>query len=111
MKNDPFLTPIEWERKVGSSLRELRLLERLTQADLADLANLSISSIKRLEDGRGSSLSTLIRVVRSLNKTEWLGELAESTPRVGPMELLRQSQVTAEGKSRRVRHRRTHGER
>lgn len=81
----------EWERHLGAQARELRRREGKTQAALAREANVSISALHALEHGTGSSLSTVVSVVRALGRTDWLSELAPPVT-VSPMALLRQAQ-------------------
>lgn len=94
----------EWERRVGRSVRELRLQADLTQAELAERANVSLSSVRHLEAGKGSSLSTLLRVVRALDRTDWLEALAPPAPGVSPIALLRATREADRRQKVRVRH-------
>jgi transcriptional regulator with XRE-family HTH domain len=82
-----------WEERVGEQVRALRLDAGHDQATLAELADVSLTSIKNLENGRGSSLKTIVRVLRALQATEWLGSLAP-TPTVSPIDLLRSAEAT-----------------
>jgi len=94
-----------WEARLGEQVRELRHARGLTQAVLAQRANVSLSAVKYLEKGKGSSLSTLIRIVRVLERTEWLSSLAPPTPAVRPLDLLRERQSASALTRRRVRSR------
>ena len=100
----PQATTAEWERRLGEDMRRLRLRNRLTQTELADRANVSVSAIKNLEGGKGSSLTTLIRVVRALGRTDWLESLLPPEPGVSPMEILRQRRRAETNAPQRVRH-------
>lgn len=81
-----------WEVHLGEQVRRARQNERLSQADLARKANVNRNSISSLERGEGSSLATLIRVVRALNRTDWLDALEpESGP--SPLALLQEQQA------------------
>jgi transcriptional regulator with XRE-family HTH domain len=82
------LSTEEWESRVGEQIRELRLSSALDQSQLAEAADVSVGAVKNLEQGRGSSLKTLLRVVRALGRTDWLLELAPPIG-VSPIELLR----------------------
>jgi transcriptional regulator with XRE-family HTH domain len=77
-----------WEERLGEQVRTLRLDAGHDQATLADLADVSVTSVKNLEHGRGSSLRTLVRILRALEATSWLETLAP-TPTVSPIDLLR----------------------
>jgi len=93
----------EWEAQIGQDVRRLRHGARLTQADLATLANISLSAVRSLEGGNGSSLSTVVRVARALDRTEWLTSFAPPAPTVSPMAALRAQQRRRDGGPVRVR--------
>jgi transcriptional regulator with XRE-family HTH domain len=76
------------ERTLGAGVRALRIDRRLTQIELAELANLSVGALKNLESGRGSSTTTLVRVVHALGQDQWLGELAPTVATFNPLDLL-----------------------
>lgn len=86
MVNDS--TVADWELRIGEQVRRARLLDDLDQVGLAAAANVSLSSLRGLEAGRGSTLRTLISVLRALNRTEWLTEL-EPEPELSPIALAR----------------------
>lgn len=69
-------TTQEWESEVGRQVRELRLRANRTQDELARNANVSVSALRSLERGDGSSLGTLINVIRALDRTDWLERIA-----------------------------------
>lgn len=95
----------EWEAVVGAQVRDLRLRAELRQRDLARLANVSVSALQRLEAGQGSSLSTLVAVLRALDRASWLQELAPPAP-VSPMAALRERRRAESRTRRRVSARR-----
>ncbi|PAJ93681.1 helix-turn-helix domain-containing protein [Burkholderia ubonensis] len=78
----------EWEVELGESLRTLRLHRNLDQATLAARAGISVRSLRNLESGNGSSLHTLIEVVRTLGRESWL-ELIAPVPTVNPLMMAR----------------------
>lgn len=80
-----------WEQHLGEQVRRARQREQYSQSDLAKRANVNRNSVSALERGQGSSLATLIRVVRALGLTNWLDELAPDTG-PSPLELLQQQQ-------------------
>lgn len=81
----------EWEAEVGRQVRELRIALERTQEDLARDADVAVSTLRNLERGEGSSLRTVVQVVRALDREGWLGELSPPVS-VRPMELLRERQ-------------------
>lgn len=78
----------DWEQSLGDQLRRLRLAAALDQAQLADLAAVSIGAVRNLERGNGSTLRTLVHVLRALDREDWLGTLAPSVS-VSPLEVYR----------------------
>ena len=103
MENQLIRTTVEWERAVGAQIRVLRQNTRLTQKALAERANVSLSSLQSLELGHGSSLTTVVRVVRSLERTEWLESLAAPQPTISPREQWRLAQQQSRRQVKRVR--------
>jgi transcriptional regulator with XRE-family HTH domain len=71
-----FLTPEALEVELGGRLRALRLERNLDQATLAARAGVSLNALKHLEGGRGSTLKTLVSVLRALDRVEWLNTIA-----------------------------------
>ena len=78
----------DWEAEVGTQVKALRMLANLTQVDLAKKANIAVGAVAGLEQGRGSTLRTLIAVTRVLGQTQWLQRLAPQ-PMVSPIQQLR----------------------
>ena len=66
----------EWEAFLGLQIRTLRIRADLEQAELAAKAHISTGAIKNIEGGKGSSLKTLIKVLRILGREDWLEALA-----------------------------------
>jgi transcriptional regulator with XRE-family HTH domain len=94
-----YQTTAEWEVTLGDQIRRVRITRNLDQASLAELADVSVGAVSNLERGKGSTLRTLISILRALGRTDWLESLA---PEVGvsPMQLLRSKQ---KAQRRRVR--------
>ena len=66
----------EFESDVGDQLKTLRLRQNIDRATLALRAGCSVSALKNLENGAGSTLRTLIAVVRALGREDWLRGVA-----------------------------------
>lgn len=65
----------DWEVIFGEQFRALRIKNDMDQSALAAAANLSVGAIKNLENGRGSSLKTLILALRAMDEEKWLETL------------------------------------
>ena len=84
----------EWERYLGEQFRAIRIRAGVEQTVLAGRADVSTGAIKNLESGKGSSLKTLIKIVRCLGRTDWLESLAPQVS-VSPMQMLAAARRTA----------------
>jgi transcriptional regulator with XRE-family HTH domain len=69
-------TPDEWLIRIGDRIRNLRLRQNIDQVTLAERASISVSALRNLEAGQGATLTTLIKTLRSLERTDWLDILA-----------------------------------
>jgi transcriptional regulator with XRE-family HTH domain len=87
-------TTDEWEAVIGAEIRAARIAAHLNQLELARRADVSLGAVKNLETGKGSSLKTLVRVVRALGRTEWLESLAPSIT-VSPLAMLSSKRPTS----------------
>lgn len=81
----------EWEALIGEHVRNARISSDLDQRRLSELANVSVGAVSNLERGKGSSLKTLVAVVRAAGRTDWLESLAPSVT-VSPLQVLRAKQ-------------------
>jgi len=81
-------TTEEWEARLGRQVRAERLRRGMDQASLASAANISTPSLSALENGAGSRVGTLVKVVRALGREEWLDGLAPASD-ISPLALLR----------------------
>ncbi len=81
----------EWEVEIGTQVRAVRMLAGISQTDLAKRANVAVGAIAGLEAGRGSTLKTLVAVVRALDRTQWLEQLSPLIS-ISPVQMLRDQQ-------------------
>lgn len=81
----------EWEKLVGEQVRAERIAHNFDQARLAILADVSVGALSNLERGKGSSLKTLVCVLRALGRTDWLEALAPPVT-ISPIQMLRAKQ-------------------
>ena len=84
-------TPEEMEVAFGQQLRDLRLRRDIDQRQLAEQAGVAPNAVKNLENGKGATLSSLVKILRALGRADWLETLA---PTVGirPMQMLKSRQ-------------------
>lgn len=78
----------DWEIELGQHLRDLRLRQNIDQRLLAERAGVALNAVKNLEAGKGSTVSSLVKVLRALGRADWLNTLAP-TVSVSPMQMLR----------------------
>ena len=97
-------TSMELEELLGSRLRELRLLKNLDQISLAEQASVSLNALKHLEAGKGARVSSLIKVLRGLDRTDWLETLAP-TVSISPIQMLKRGSRERKRARRRARTR------
>lgn len=81
-------TSAELEALVGESLKKLRLSRNIEQKEVAARAGVSLRTLQSLENGEGSSLNTLVLVVRALGREDWLKTIAPVAT-VNPMSVVR----------------------
>ncbi|WP_217468676.1 helix-turn-helix domain-containing protein [Paraburkholderia fynbosensis] len=81
-------TPEELEADVGHHLKTLRVHKNLDQVTVAARAGISVRSLRNLETGNGSSMRTLILVLRALGRETWLDTIAP-VPTINPTMLTR----------------------
>lgn len=86
------LTLDEMEAELGDQLKRYRVnFCRLDQATVAARSGISVRALRNLETGNGSSLRTLISVIRTLGRETWLDTIAP-VPTINPLMLTRQAQ-------------------
>ena len=98
MNNMSFQSLEELQSRLGEQLQSLRLAKNLDQRTTAEKAGISEKALRNLEAGRGSSVESLLRVLKALDSLEGIEMLAPK-PSVNPLALLRSTKVR-----KRVRH-------
>lgn len=76
----------EMEADLGEKLKRLRLNKNLDQKTLAARAGVSVRALRNLESGAGSTVKTLMSVVRALGRESWLQTVAP-VPTINPLTL------------------------
>lgn len=82
----------EWAFELGEQMRALRLRADLDQISLAERAGVGLSAVKNIESGKGATLKTLIRLLRALDRADWLASLAPPVS-ISPMQMLKAKPV------------------
>ena len=59
-------------RQIGSKLKELRIEKNMKQKELADAAGVSVFTISSVENGKTTSLLTVIQLLRALEHLDYL---------------------------------------
>ena len=82
------LTAEEWEATLGRQLRDLRLRQNVDQRQLAERAGVALNAVKNLEAGKGATVKSLVKVLRTLGRIEWLDTLAPAVS-ISPLQMLK----------------------
>jgi len=90
MGNPAFSAPSELQELLGERLKRLRLSRNLDQRTTAEKAGISEKALRNLEGGRGSTVETLLRVLKGLDYLQGIDLLAPEAS-VNPLDLLRQT--------------------
>lgn len=78
----------ELETSLGENLKKLRLNRNIEQRSLAEQAGISTRALQSLENGEGSSLQTLLKVLRALGRESWIETIAPVAS-INPMTTVR----------------------
>lgn len=88
MVKKQFNTPAELQAALGERVRKLRLSRNMDQRATADKAGVSEKALRNLETGRGSTVETLLRILKALDFVQGIELLAPEVT-VDPLALLR----------------------
>ena len=92
------MTDIAIASELGKRIKSTRLRKNFTQTEVAERAGISVFTISQMENGKNTSLSSLIAVLRVLKLLENINDLAPEVI-VSPIELLKNN------KKKRIRAR------
>jgi len=84
-------TPEEMEESLGENIKALRLQKNIDRRTLCAQAGISEHALRNLEGGKGSTIKTLIRVMKALKKEDWLASIAPQTS-INPLHIVRNQQ-------------------
>ena len=82
-------TPMNTEQalhEIGERVKRHRLNRNLSQKEVAERAGIGLASVARLEDGKGSTLANLIRVLTALDALDSLDAFL-LLPSISPIQL------------------------
>ncbi|AMB59643.1 helix-turn-helix domain-containing protein [Microterricola viridarii] len=85
------------ERDLGLVVRELRIKRDYSQRELADRAGVGLTAVRSLEKGKGSTLTTLSKVVHALGRDAWLGMLDDATAVPKPLKKKKKKKANSAG--------------
>ncbi len=80
-------TPEEREESLGEDIKALRLQKNITRKTLCARAGISEHALRNLEDGKGTTLKTFIRILKALERESWLDTIAPKTS-INPLHLI-----------------------
>lgn len=80
-------TATEWEETLGEQIKTLRLRHNLSQRELAERGDIALNAVKNIEAGRGGTLTSLMRILRTLEKTDWITTLTPEVS-ISPMQMI-----------------------
>lgn len=91
----------EWESGLGEQMRALRLRANLDQISLAERAGIGLTAVKNLESGKGTTIKTLIKALRALDRADWLLTLAPPVS-ISPLQMLKAKPARQRASRRRT---------
>ena len=94
-------TPEELEESLGEDIKALRLQKNIDRKSLCTRAGISEHALRNLEDGKGTTLKTLIRTLKALERESWLYTIAPKTS-INPLHLVRDKEQRQ--RARRKKH-------
>jgi transcriptional regulator with XRE-family HTH domain len=74
-------------KQLGERIKRVRQSKNFTMQEVADKMGATIATIYAVENGKGCTLATLVKVFRALGRLEELGMLM-NVPAENPLELL-----------------------
>jgi transcriptional regulator with XRE-family HTH domain len=88
MNENIFNSLEELQTALGKRMRQVRLSRNMDQRATAEKAGISERALRKLENGYGSTVETLLRTLKALDYVQGIDALAPETS-VSPLALLR----------------------
>ena len=85
MENIKWMTDNAIQKRIGEQIRAWRLEMNMSQAHLANKTQLSLATIYQVENGKGTSMLNLIRVLRILDRLDTLSQFIQEKE-ISPLE-------------------------
>jgi transcriptional regulator with XRE-family HTH domain len=82
----------EIEKELGQQLLSLRLRQNINQSELAARAGVALNVVKKLEKGKGVTVTSLVKVLCALGRADWLASLAPAVS-ISPMQMLKAKSI------------------
>lgn len=82
------LSNLQIEQELGRRIKSRRLERNLSQTEVAERSGLSRRTITAIENGEGSTLTTLVSLLRALNALDTLESFLPD-PGISPMAMLK----------------------
>ena len=101
-QNTAILNSEQMELYLCKQLESVRLLKNISQANLAEAAGVSRRTISRMENGKGISLDTFIRVMTALDLADHLKALVPSSE-IRPIERVKRKRERKNASSPRIK--------
>ena len=61
-------------RQIGSKLKELRIIKGMKQTELSEASGVSVFTISAVENGKATSMLTIIQMLRALEDLDYLNQ-------------------------------------
>lgn len=81
-----YQTVEEMEAALGAGVKAVRLDLNIDQHSVAARAGISIGALKNLENGKGSTVRTLVSVLKALDRADWIATIAPAAS-INPLAL------------------------
>ena len=94
-------TPEELEESLGEDIKSLRLQKNIDRKTLCARAGVSEHALRNLEDGKGTTLKTFIRILKALERESWFNTIAPKTS-INPLHIVRAKEQRQ--RARRKKH-------
>lgn len=82
------LTEEQILKEIGKRLKTFRLNQNMTQQEIGEMIGKGADDISRIEHGKAMTMISFLRILRALNKLEYLDKILEP-PKVSPMQMLK----------------------